>query len=747
METIKQITLDINKDIYQTIDAKQNDANSRFIQFTLIDNGVSCDLTGNTVKIFADKADGTIIFNNVTITDAINGVVTVELTSQALAVVGDLVCELVIYGSNSSVLSSKIFIINVTQSIRNDSAIESQNEFTALTEALGTVSTIENKADKSYVDSNLSTVNSALADIVKLSDGTQFQTFLDNIQDNANIKVKSTTITVDNVFTLQNKNNVILDFSNTKFVQNKHGYGVLEISNCSNIRIKGGIIQGAGNFPAQTIDNTNKVMHNEKVDCPNDWGTYKNGAYTSGGVYNGGYLYNVSFGILIIEGCSNVIIEEVESSGFNYIGIGIGFRGKIDGTINKNITIKNCYSHDNFCGGIHVMHVDGFEIYNNKCENNGHPSALVTDYDCNPGYGITCRNSTSIPKNGSIYNNTCCNNKRKGIDAHSGQYITISYNKIYNNFAYGIALSRFNGFISDFTIDNNTIISCGNIPGGIAIRCESYGYNIISNNKIIDSGLSGCTISLYNGIANILDNIINGCSINNGAIAIDIQDSDVIFKGNTIYNSGVGKCLRVYLNKYANIENNIFNYNNSANAIYLNIHDGFGVDGVINVLNNVFITNPINSDLTANNIPNGVISNNKFTGSVITTTTCGFVINNTNINYNSASKITTRETINSITTVTVTITNGVITYSDSNNIVTGVVDQEKGFTIQLGSRIPNGCSYMKKTTGTTEVTGVVARDINANSLNIALLTASNPNYGQASTTITNFCGIFTINVK
>jgi lysophospholipase L1-like esterase len=132
----RKIILDLNNDIYTKIEAKQNDVKSRYIEFTLTNSGVVANLTGHTVKIYAVKSDNTLIFNNVSVTDAVNGKVLVELTSQALAVVGNLNCELVIYGSDSSVLSSKTFVINVLASIRDDGAIESTDEFTALTQGI-----------------------------------------------------------------------------------------------------------------------------------------------------------------------------------------------------------------------------------------------------------------------------------------------------------------------------------------------------------------------------------------------------------------------------------------------------------------------------------------------------------------------------------------------------------------------------------------------------------------------------------
>lgn len=163
MQITRQIVFDIDKSIYTTIDAKAGDVNSRFIEFTLVNNSLPIDLTGHTVKIFAIKTDNTLIFNNTIITNTTEGKVLVELTSQALAVSGTLRCELVIYGANNSVLSTKTFTISVIASIRNDSAVESTNEFTALTEALSTVTGINNKADKMYVDEEVNSVKTELA--------------------------------------------------------------------------------------------------------------------------------------------------------------------------------------------------------------------------------------------------------------------------------------------------------------------------------------------------------------------------------------------------------------------------------------------------------------------------------------------------------------------------------------------------------------------------------------------------------
>ena len=72
------------------------------------------------------------IFNNGQITDAINGRCQFELTSQALAVVGELQLEISIWQNNERTLTTQTFKVFVVPRVGNDRAIESSNEFGAL---------------------------------------------------------------------------------------------------------------------------------------------------------------------------------------------------------------------------------------------------------------------------------------------------------------------------------------------------------------------------------------------------------------------------------------------------------------------------------------------------------------------------------------------------------------------------------------------------------------------------------------
>ncbi|MFX0548199.1 BppU family phage baseplate upper protein [Hathewaya histolytica] len=135
-KSIYNLPIDIKKEIYDKITVKQEDTKSRYLNITLTDNSLPIDLTGHTVKVFILKPDQSKIFNNVKVLNPKEGKIEVELTTQALLLPGDINLELVIYGSDSSILSSKILSICIEKKLRDDKAIESTNEFRALGDAL-----------------------------------------------------------------------------------------------------------------------------------------------------------------------------------------------------------------------------------------------------------------------------------------------------------------------------------------------------------------------------------------------------------------------------------------------------------------------------------------------------------------------------------------------------------------------------------------------------------------------------------
>ena len=172
----KTIKLDINKRLYEKITAKQGDTKSRFLLFHLLDGASPFSLVNRTVRVYGLKPDKKEIFNDLKIVDANKGHCELELTNQALAIIGDLDLELAIYEGESK-LTSIPFTVDVLKSINSTNAIESSNEYKALDRSLTKVEEWNNEfADKSgkleelYTE-RLNGIDSHLADNVKQING------------------------------------------------------------------------------------------------------------------------------------------------------------------------------------------------------------------------------------------------------------------------------------------------------------------------------------------------------------------------------------------------------------------------------------------------------------------------------------------------------------------------------------------------------------------------------------------------
>ena len=131
-QVYNRLTVDVRREVTDIVTAVQKDANSRFLDVYLKDNGLPIDLTGHEVRIYGKKHDGTEIYNNGVITEATNGRCQFELTDQALAVAQELEVQIVIYYNNVQILQSFPFRIKVVKSLISSSAIPSSNEYGAL---------------------------------------------------------------------------------------------------------------------------------------------------------------------------------------------------------------------------------------------------------------------------------------------------------------------------------------------------------------------------------------------------------------------------------------------------------------------------------------------------------------------------------------------------------------------------------------------------------------------------------------
>lgn len=147
-ENCIKLNLDTNQRIHNgTRYAKQGDAGSRRLEVTVTCDSAPVDLTGCRAVFYAKKPSWKGVYNDASITDAAHGVISVELTDQTLAEAGRLQCEITLYGPENSILSTLCTDeILVSPTVRDDEAIESTNEFTALTRAMSEVSDAAGRA-------------------------------------------------------------------------------------------------------------------------------------------------------------------------------------------------------------------------------------------------------------------------------------------------------------------------------------------------------------------------------------------------------------------------------------------------------------------------------------------------------------------------------------------------------------------------------------------------------------------------
>jgi len=125
-----------SRNILPVIELTQGDGNAYRFNINLVDGALPVPLANQTVRLVLKKADGTSVFKDFEIIDAVAGKVSILLTSQAAAILGNVDASIKIYGLNMELLTSTMFNFKVVADLMNESTIVSANEFSVLTEAL-----------------------------------------------------------------------------------------------------------------------------------------------------------------------------------------------------------------------------------------------------------------------------------------------------------------------------------------------------------------------------------------------------------------------------------------------------------------------------------------------------------------------------------------------------------------------------------------------------------------------------------
>lgn len=287
------------------------------------------------------------------------------------------------------------------------------------------------------------------------------------------------------------KKDITIDLRGADIFTEVYGQGIIDLYKCENVTIiggkftGGGYIRNTGKYCWIPIDGntgfgekgTSTQGFNTTTLTP-DIGTSRNNQFitekqTSGGYgknfpqfdgttaptwgsWRGGQIGTWGFGIAIIGG-TNITIEKHVSHGFNAGSVLLGTQRVLDGSATiprmrssgdprfleyapDKVTVRDCYFHDNYIGGVHMDRCLRFRMYDNVVTDMGHPNASNSHTGIDPGYGVST--SRAMPCfDFVVENNTFLRCMRKGIDAHQGSNFRFIGNHIIDVRQHGIGIA------------------------------------------------------------------------------------------------------------------------------------------------------------------------------------------------------------------------------------------------------------------------------------------------------------------
>ncbi len=124
-----------NKKIFETIEANSGDSNGRKLVVQVINQEEIEGLSGTTLSLGWKSRKGAKGLDAFDVVDASEGIFEIYYTTEMLSNIGNIEASLILIDSTSRIESST-FTISVRPSTVDDESVESENSFTALTEAL-----------------------------------------------------------------------------------------------------------------------------------------------------------------------------------------------------------------------------------------------------------------------------------------------------------------------------------------------------------------------------------------------------------------------------------------------------------------------------------------------------------------------------------------------------------------------------------------------------------------------------------
>ncbi len=152
--SIYRINLDIHDVRPQaSVRITQNDTARRII-ISLSDGGVPYIIADDCYAVFtAAKPDGTVLYNDTVIVQ--NSRIQYDITAQTVAAAGTVDCQIRIYGTDGTLITSPCFTILVTGRVFDDSIAEGTDQFTALDELVVSTASLQSVTMSSINDAKL----------------------------------------------------------------------------------------------------------------------------------------------------------------------------------------------------------------------------------------------------------------------------------------------------------------------------------------------------------------------------------------------------------------------------------------------------------------------------------------------------------------------------------------------------------------------------------------------------------------
>lgn len=275
--SIKNVIVDLadSGTHHDVISVMQGDKGSRFIRFTVMNDGEPTDLTNTYAVLRGVKKDGTTIFNGCQIE---NNKVIAELTQNILSIDGIGRYEIALYSEDPNsadnevkVISCFPFTINVVKSSFDATNMELSNEWTVLDEAMRNIPLMADLDD--YI-ADVQEISGEYNNIVeRLADAEQSISDIDGRMDDVELSVEGIGERVDTVNLLLNGHSVKTDvpsnavFTDTTYSTADATHNGLESS--AHYRKVEGIASGAevnqNAFSVVKVGGVN-VYSNEKTD-------------------------------------------------------------------------------------------------------------------------------------------------------------------------------------------------------------------------------------------------------------------------------------------------------------------------------------------------------------------------------------------------------------------------------------------------------------------------------------------------